>query len=146
MKSLKTKALEWIYSLYNQHSINDKEKVLLDCPLCFILEGFANEPMIYIKPTHEGLEFGYEATQWNGPIPALLPGVYKKHSLAWETLQSLNKEKQQEMIFELLMKTINARKRQYRKCQFCGEKVAIEHRFDQNTCHGCASEHYGVVY
>lgn len=74
------------------------------------------------------------------------PGVYKKHSLPWETLHSLNKEKQQEMILELLMKTINTRKRQYRKYQFCGEKVAIEHRFDKDTCHSCASEHFGVVY
>lgn len=51
MKSVKTKALEWIYFLYERHSINDKENVLLDCPLCFILEGFANEPTIYINPT-----------------------------------------------------------------------------------------------
>lgn len=58
----------------------------------------------------------------------------------------LSTEEQQEAILNLLMKTINSRKRQYRKCQYCGEKVAIEHRFDQNTCHGCASEHFGVVY
>lgn len=144
MKSLKTKALEWIYSLYNQHSINDKEKVLLDCPLCFILEGFADEPMIYIKPTYEGLEFGFEGTKWYGHTPS--PFMFKKHILIWKDIEVLNKEEQQEAILNLLMKTISSRKRQYRKCQFCNEKVAIEHRFDKDTCHGCASQHFGVLY
>jgi len=73
----------------------------------------------------------------NGMAIFPIPGVYKKHSLPWETLQSLNKEKQQEMILELLMKTINTRKRQYRKYQFCCEKVAVEHRFDKDTCRLC---------
>lgn len=144
MKSLKTKALEWINSLYDQHSINDKEEVLLDCSLCFILEGFADEPMIYIKPTHEGLEFGYEGTKWHGHTPS--PFMFKNHILIWEDIEVLNKEEQQEAILNLFMKTINSRKRQYRKCQFCGEKVALEHRFDSNTCHGCSSQHFGVVY
>jgi hypothetical protein len=146
MKSLKVKALEWIYSLFGLYSINDKEKVLMDCSYYFKLEGFADEPEVYLRPTNEGLEFGYEAIQWDGPIPALLPGVYKRHSLSWESLQSLNKAEQQEIILELLMKTINTRKRQYRKCQFCGEKVAVEHRFNSDTCHGCATERFGVVY
>lgn len=143
MKSLKTKALEWIYSLYDQHLINDQERMIIDCP--FKLEGFADEPEVYIRQTDEGLEFGYEATKWlDGLTP--FPGKYKKHSLSWESLQSLNIEEQQEMILELLMKTINSRKRQYRKCQFCGEKVPVEHRFDNATCHDCASEHFRVVY
>ena len=146
MKPLKTKALEWINSLYEKYPLDQKEKVLMDYPFYFKLEGFADEPEVYLRTTNDGLEFGYEATQWDGYMPSPIPGVYKKHSLPWETLQSLNNEKQQEMILELLMKTINTRKRQYRKCQFCGEKVAVEHRFDKDTCHGCASEHFGVVY
>ncbi|MEK5233845.1 hypothetical protein MHB42_19305 [Lysinibacillus sp. FSL K6-0232] len=146
MKPLKAKALEWIISLCEQCSINNKEKVFMDSPVYFKLKEFADEPDVYIRPTNEGLEFGFEATRWDGYMPSPFPGVYKKHSLTWESIQSLNKEDQQEKILELLLKTINSRKRQYRKCQFCGERVAIEHRFDQNTCHGCASEHLGVVY
>lgn len=146
MKSLKTNVLEWIDSLYDRTSINDKEKVIMDCPVYFKVEGFADEPEVYLKATKEGLEFGYEATQWDGYMPSQILSVYKKLLLTWEKLQSLNKVEQQELILDLLMKTINSRKRQYRKCQFCGDKVAIEHRFDQNTCHGCASEHFGVVY
>jgi hypothetical protein len=147
MKPLKAKALQWIISLCEQCSINDKEKVLMDSSVYFKLEGFADEPEVYIRPTNdEGLEFGYEATQWDGYMPSPIPGVYKKYSLTWEVLQPLSKEEQQEMILDLLTKTIYSRKRQFRKCQFCGEKVAIEHRIDQNTCHSCASEHLGVVY
>ena len=93
-----------------------------------------------------GLEFGFEATQWDGPLPATIPGVYKKHLLPWEDLKSINHEEQVQIILDLLLKTINSRKRQYRKCQFCGEKVPIEHRFDKDTCHGCASEQFNVVY
>lgn len=58
--------------------------------------------------------------QWDSYMPSPVPGVYKKHSLSWKILQPLGNEKQQEMILELLMKTINTRKGQYRKCQFCG--------------------------
>ncbi len=146
VKSMKIKARDWVDSIFNQYALNDVEKIKMDCALYFKLTGFADEPEVYLRSTDEGLELGYKATQWNGPVPAPFPGVYKKHSLSWDTLHSLEKKEQQELVLDLLMKTINFRKRQYRKCQFCGEKVAPEHRFDQNTCHGCASEHFGVVY
>ncbi|MEC0665337.1 hypothetical protein P8864_05205 [Priestia flexa] len=146
MKPLKIRTREWINSLYEKYPFNENEKVLKDYPFYFKLEGFADEPEVYLRTTVDSLEFGYEATQWDGYMPSPVPGIYKKHSLSWETLQSLNKEQQQEIIHELLMKTINSRKRQYRKCQFCGGKVAVEHRFDKDTCHGCASEHFHVVY
>lgn len=144
MKPQKSKALEWIESLLKQYPLDDKEKVKKDIPFYFKIEGFSDKPEVYIRPTNEGLELGFEGTKWYGHTPS--PFMYKKHILIWETLQSLNKEQQQERILELLMKTIISRKRQYRKCQFCGEKVAVEHRFDKDTCHGCASEHFGVVY
>ncbi|MFE8698258.1 hypothetical protein ACFYKT_18200 [Cytobacillus sp. FJAT-53684] len=145
MKPLKTKANEWIYLLYDQCSINDKEKIIMDCPLYFKLEGFADEPVVYIRATHEGLEFGFEATKWlDGHTP--FPYMYKKHTLKWADLEKLSKGEQQEAILNLLMKTISSRKRQYWKCQYCGGKIAIEHRFDPNTCHGCASENFGVIY
>ncbi|WP_042458856.1 hypothetical protein [Neobacillus dielmonensis] len=116
----------------------------MNVPVYFQVTGFADGPKIYIHPTDLGLEFGYEAVQWHGHIP--YPGMIKKNLVGWETMESMSREMQQQILLELLMKTINSRKRQYRKCQFCGEKVAIEHRFDQDTCHGCATEQYGVVY
>ncbi|WP_442598138.1 hypothetical protein [Neobacillus sp. D3-1R] len=139
MKSLKTKALEWIVSL------KVHEKTTENIPYYFKLEAFADEPEVYIRTTDEGLEFGFEATQWvDGHTPAI--GKYKKYTVRWEDLESLSKEEKQQMILDLLMKTINSRKRQYRKCQFCGENVPVEHRFDRDTCHGCASSNFGVLY
>ncbi len=143
LKSLKMKAFTWIESLSDQYSINSFTG---NHAAYFKLDGFADEPEVYIRFTDAGLDFGYEAVQWNGPIPAPVPGIYTKHSLSWKEVQSLNREEQQDVMLELLLKTINTRKRQYRKCQFCGEKVAKEHRFDNDTCHGCASRQFGVVY
>ena len=146
MKPLKTRALEWINSLNEKYSLCEKEKVIIDHSFYFRLEGFADVPEIYLRTTNDGLEFGYEATQWDGFMPSPVPRVHKKYVVSWETLKSSSKEKQKEMILELLMKTISSRKRQYRKCQFCGEKVSVENRFDKDTCHSCASEHFDVVY
>lgn len=111
MKSVKTNAHEWISSLYERNSIK--------------LEGFADDPEVYLRATLEGLDFGYEATVWDGYLPAPNKGMYKRHVLTWQTLQTLSKEQQQELIFDRLIKTINTRKRQFRKCQFCGEKIAF---------------------
>jgi len=144
MKSLKLNVLGWIDLHY--HNFLLIEKGIGDFHQYFKIEGFADEPKVYVKSTLEGLEFGFEATQWDGPIPAALPGVYKKHLLPRKTLHSLSKEEQQEKIAELLIMTINSRKRQYRKCQFCGKKVSKEHCFDQETCHSCATVHFGVLY
>ena len=47
---------------------------------------------------------------------------------------------------ELLKAAKTARKRQYRTCQYCGERFPPEHRADRDTCHGCASREHGVVY
>lgn len=88
------------------------------------------------------LKFNLRNTHGHTPSPFM----FKKHILIWEDIEVLNKDEQQEAILNLLMKTINSRKRHYRKCQFCNEKVAVEHRFNMDTCHGCASQHFGVVY
>jgi hypothetical protein len=35
---------------------------------------------------------------------------------------------------------------EYRKCRYCHLSYPEEHRFSEDVCHGCASEHLGVVY
>lgn len=37
------------------------------------------------------------------------------------------------------------RRNEFSPCRFCGEIVPIEHRLD-DVCHGCASQHLGVVF
>jgi hypothetical protein len=146
LKSIKENALQWLASLCERYALNHQQKSLKIVPFYYKLEGFGRSHEIYIMATEIGLEFGYEATQWDGYRPSPIPGTYKKHSATWESLQSLNSEEKLEKLLDLLMKTITSRKRQYRKCQFCRVNVPVEHRFDKDTCHGCASEHFGVVY
>jgi hypothetical protein len=147
LKSLKENAFHWLFSLCERYSLTDYQKSPKNVPFYFKIEGFGENPEIYIQATEAVLELGYEATQWDGYMPSPIPGIYKKHFVTWESLQSLRRsEEKLEKLLDLLMKTITSRKRQYRKCQFCGENVPVEHRFDKDTCHGCASEHFGVVY
>ncbi|OXT16623.1 hypothetical protein B9K06_14460 [Bacillus sp. OG2] len=62
MKSLKMKAFTWIESLNDQYSINSFTG---NHAAYFKLDGFADEPEVYIRFTDAGLDFGYEAVQWN---------------------------------------------------------------------------------
>lgn len=146
MITVQAQILEWITSQYEQYSLHNQRKVSLDSTVYVKIEELADEPEIYIRATNNGLEFGYKAMQWDGYIPASSPIMYKEYSLNWDLLQLLSSQKQQEAVLKLLMKTINTRKKQYRKCQFCTKKIAVEHHFDKDTCHSCASKHFGVVY
>ena len=141
MNIIKPNARKWIELMYDKLLLTENENVTF----YFTVKGFADDPKVYLQPAYGGLEIGYEAVKWDGPSHPYLT-LQKQHFLSREKLQSLSKEQQQELTLELLMKTIDSRKRQYRKCQFCGAKVAPEHRFNQNTCHGCASERFGVLY
>ena len=146
MKEIQMEAYQWITSLYKQYSLVKDKESFMDNLLHFKIIGFADEPQVYIKPTKAGLEYGYEATQWDGYKALPFPGIYKTNTLSWETLLSLNETKQQEVILGSLMETIAIRKAQFNKCKFCGESFGSEHLFDNDTCHGCATEHYGVLY
>jgi hypothetical protein len=111
----------------------------------FTITGFYDEPIVFIRATDDGLVFGYKSIRWDGPATPTTTWI-TKYTLSWETLQLLNSEQKKEKILNMLLKTINSRKRQYRKCRFCGDKFPPEHRFDQHTCHGCATQFLGVVY
>ncbi|RFU71463.1 hypothetical protein D0469_01080 [Peribacillus saganii] len=111
----------------------------------FPIIGFADEPEVFIQSTSEGIKVGYQIIRWMGPhYPT--PALEVKHVLAWDSLERLALEDKESKLLEILLKTIDTRKRQYKTCQFCGCKIAPEHRFDKDTCHTCASEQFGVVY
>ncbi|WP_026674096.1 hypothetical protein [Alkalihalobacterium bogoriense] len=138
MKSLQEKVKSWIGKI----NVLDENSN----PSCyyFIIEQFADEPTVYLRTNSVGVEIGYVGVQWYGHIP--VETNVKKLALSWEDLKLLSKEEQENNIIEMMLKTINSRKRQYRKCQYCQEKIAPEHRYDKNTCHSCASEHLNIVY
>lgn len=141
MATLRTRAFQWI----KEHSLHIQEEAVKNSPYYFKARGLSNHNEIFIRSGTDGLVFGYKAIRWEGPSTPT-PCEYALYSLAWETLKSMNVEEQQKMILGLLMDTIDIRKEQYSQCQFCGRQAAVEHRFDNNTCHGCASNHFGIVY
>lgn len=145
MKSLKTRVSTEISNYFEINLLNKKAENIKNFQLFYALEGFANQPIFYVLSNDTGLRIGYQGIKWYGGIDPC-PHFFDKHLLTWDNLLHLSIEEQQEIIATKLIKTINLRKRHYKKCQFCGEKVSSEHRIDQNTCHSCASEHLGVVF
>lgn len=51
-----------------------------------------------------------------------------------------------EKLATLLKEARQARLDQFKKCKHCGEEFPPERRHSRNVCHGCASQHEGVVY
>ena len=49
-------------------------------------------------------------------------------------------------VVEAIAKIRRARRASFMRCRFCGHGFAPEQRFEDDVCHGCASEHLGVVY
>jgi hypothetical protein len=85
-------------------------------------------------------------TPFDGMTPTRQLLLAIKHVLLWETLEDLTQEGKEAKIIDTLFKTIDSRKRQYKTCQFCNKKGLPEQWFNNTTCYGCASEHFGVVY
>lgn len=83
-------------------------------------------------------DFRLYTLEWVGPhspIPATRS--WRKVELAGRTVKELE---------ELAVAAARARRRQYRVCRYCGERVPVEHRFSGSVCHGCASKELGIVF
>jgi hypothetical protein len=110
----------------------------------FPITDFADEPNIFLQTSLNGIAFGYQSIEWQGHVPA--PIFVTMKVITWDLLTTLPQQEKESTILDALLKTIQSRKRQYKTCQFCGEKTPPEHRINSNTCHGCATEHFGVIY
>jgi hypothetical protein len=51
-----------------------------------------------------------------------------------------------ERLESIVAEAREARRREFRRCRFCGEMVPTERRHDDSCCHGCAERHLGVVH
>jgi hypothetical protein len=140
--NLKSLATEWLKERIDQDQILQQGN--LDQSYSFTLIGFAHEPEILVAVNNDGVSFGYDSIRWDGHFP--FPIIVTKHTLSWEMLSSLTEEEKETLAIDTFIKTINTRKRQYKTCQFCGEKVPAEHRINSRTCHSCATEHFHVVF
>lgn len=72
------------------------------------------------------------------------PGTPIPGSRLWRAIPA--SETTLERLRSLIAKGRDARRRQFRRCRFCGEMVPPEHRIDDSCCHGCATRHPGVVF
>ncbi|MBN8252885.1 hypothetical protein LZP85_01090 [Priestia flexa] len=143
---MRIKVKEWVSSLCNNTPLSKNNAIIKNQTFYLTLEEFADQPQVYMRTMNEGLSFGYETVQWDGPIPASEPAIHQIHILYWKEVELLSHVQLCEKITKLLIQTIEKRKSEYARCQFCKDLVSQEHRFDEQTCHSCASRQYGVVY
>jgi hypothetical protein len=93
-------------------------------------------PIILVTP--DAVDFRLPTLAWSHP------GIPSPSSISWrridlESAMSGDPAK-------LIRSARSARKRQFQTCRYCGLRVPPEHRHGKELCHGCASEHYGIVY
>lgn len=67
-----------------------------------------------------------------------------RHRL-WRTVPAAHDLPDEEIRMHL-MAAITARRRQYRRCHYCGERNPPGHMHCSDCCQGCAQRHLRVVY
>ncbi|MDA2929037.1 hypothetical protein MYX84_03650 [Acidobacteria bacterium AH-259-O06] len=97
------------------------------------------EKGIVIAITPEAIEFRLPTIEWtmgsHGPASS---------SQLWK--RAVAEDIQDSELEELIKRALRARRREFKRCQYCGELVPPEHRIEKDVCHGCASKHLGVVF
>lgn len=94
---------------------------------------------IVVLVTAEALELRLPTVEWTmgayGPAEA---------SRFWKRISArrMNDLK----LAELLESARQARREEYKTCQFCKEQFPPEFLSDESTCQGCAEKYLGVVY
>ncbi|RLQ92392.1 hypothetical protein [Falsibacillus albus] len=142
-KSMKRRASLWVYDQISGSYIDSEKDSLKRHYLHFKLEGFCDEPEIYLVANEEGLEWGYTVFKWdNMGVP--LPMKKALHFLAWKDLNVLSAEEKIDKIIEEMMKAVNAKKREYRKCKKCENKLHDSQFYNKTHCRKCAKKHLGV--
>jgi len=140
---LKAKTKEWIIEHLRIYQEEYSKGDVGAITFLYKLEGFADEPDIYMLIRKKEIEIGYVGIRWDGQYPESVK--VKKYLKKYNGINLLD-DTLIDNILEFLTKTIASRKRQYRTCQFCNEKVAPEHLYDKQTCHVCSSEHFMILY
>jgi hypothetical protein len=122
---------------------NDLDESLLGCS-ALIFSGPAEERIV-VAFTHE-IEVGPWFWAWRGhePVHAFRPlGSVELHDFHADTPAA------HQELRDLIRRARTARRRRYRTCVDCGNRVALEHVVQvngQTICHGCATAQHGVVF
>jgi len=94
---------------------------------------------IVVLVTAEAFEFRLPTIEWtrgsHGPAPT---------SRLWRRVEIDDFEETD--LAEWVQKALQARQAEWTTCIYCGRPLPPEHRFSENICHSCASEHLGIVY
>lgn len=124
-------------------------KSSLCCELSLIqmykFQGFEEKEELYVLRDQNRLVVGFATFYWDGPsTPVKVVQITREKKLTeWEKEDSAE---QAQWLLDALIQTKETRLSQFKLCEFCGAQTPPEHRFDDQTCHSCASIHYGVVY
>ena len=97
-----------------------------------------DERLIVLRFQGDTLEIGQATVIWDTPYMPLRAGCqWRKYSLPHGNDAELAN----------LIETVRAsRLQEFNECRFCKRMVPKEHRIESDVCHGCGSEHLGVVY
>ncbi|MET1031179.1 hypothetical protein [Domibacillus tundrae] len=108
-------------------------------------QGFDEEEELYVMLHQSKLVVGFGTYYWDGPSKPVkaVQTTREKKRTEWEKEDC---DSQSQWLLDALVEAKETRLNQFKICQFCGKPTPSEHRFDEHTCHGCASMHYGVVY
>lgn len=94
---------------------------------------------IVVLATHEAYEIRLPTIEWthgtHGPMAA---------TLLWRRIEG--EALDDDALRAVIEEAVASRRAEFATCRFCGERVAVEHRIDNDTCHGCAERHLGVVF
>ncbi|MED4206174.1 hypothetical protein [Neobacillus mesonae] len=143
MKSIKEKVTDWVLDRIHDTRLDSEKLSLKNHFFYFKIEGFCDEPEIFLVATTFGLEWGYNTFIWDGPsIP--LPTKKLTRKLPWGTLKSMNREQKKEKIINEMVKAVTSKKREYRRCQYCNKKMHLNGFYDNKTCSACAEKHLGI--
>lgn len=92
---------------------------------------------IAVVVTADAFDIHLPTTEWHGHEPVVT-------TRRWRSIPHDQVDRQ--TLRRLLAEARQERRSEFRRCQFCGKSVPVEHRYDDQTCHGCSSTHFGVLY
>lgn len=96
---------------------------------------------IVVIVTAEAIEVRLPAVEWT--MGAFAPACASK---LWRRIKARDIDDGKIDLREALRKAQEKRRRQFRKCKYCGQMVPPEHRHGKDVCHGCAERHDGIVH
>lgn len=143
MKPIKIRVKEWILELINKNCIDSEEKSLKEVCHYFKIEGFCDEPEIFLAANTKGLEWGYDSVNWVDPATPI-PTKETSYKISWEALNSMSAEGKMEKMIDTTIKYVNSKKREYRRCEYCNRKMHSKEFYDKTTCFECAKKHLGI--